>query len=460
MDKYYKSEKFKSKLKGYEDFLESGSLGSLDTDDLCEIAQYFYELKESDKSLQAINVALELYPGSVGPLAFRARYALFVNNDPAKADEFAEAIDDKTDPDYVLLKAEIMIFGNRSDDADRYLEDVYSQTADYDEHDDMPLDVALLFADYEEWDLSAKWLKRSDEVEENDYKYVNAEILISKEQYDAGEKIINELLDNDPYSSDYWNVIIKAKFLSGNFEDCITACDYAIAINPDDSAAIFNKGNSMYNLGNYSGAAKQFANYIKLVPKKDIGYLMLGVTQIAQSRFQEAEQSLLKALKANLHDVAYSWQNRADTYYHLSYIEDVLGHYDLAHQYLDKLEDVYKIYLIDDCEQLSKSLADLDCAHGLLYLEQEDIGNAIDWFGQAIIDSNESNDIYIKIAASAFECGYVRYSYNILHGLVTESKKEIDPLGFEYLAKCCKILGLKEEESWALEKAKKSVENK
>lgn len=455
MDSYYNSDKFKNKLHDYESYLEGSSLGLLDADDLSDIAQYYYEKNLSDKAFQAIDVALEFFPGSIGPLAFKARYALFKENNVDKAVSLANEIVDKEDPDYMLLKAEILLVDKGAEEADHYLEDFYDSFDGDDYHDDMPLDVAMLFADYEEWDFAEKWLMRSDETDEDDYKDVLSEVLIGKGKFSESEEIINDLIDRNPYSTDYWDLLAKEKYLSNNFTEAISACDYSLAINPDDSYAIINKANSMFNLGNYEEAKPLLRRYIQMEPNRDAGFLMLGLTCISLEEYQEARNYLSKALEVNENNVNSPWQNKSEILYQLAFVEDVLGHYSSSHHYLDLLEDLYKDYYIDDVKQLKSFLPDLDCAHGLLYLEEDNVSKAAEWFGQAVIDSDSSTEIYVKIAASAYECGYVKYSYNILHHLLTDETNE-SPLGYIYLAKCCKLLGYKKEEAWAIDKYSKN----
>ena len=149
MDNYYKTRKFKEVLRKYEDFLGNNDLGMLATEDFADVAQYYHEQHDDEKALEAVNKSLEVFPGSVAPLAFMSRYALLEEQNVKKADIIAEQINDKNDPDYFLLKAEIMIVDGRVDEADDYLEEAYIGFSDDDYYDDMPLDVASLFIDYQ-----------------------------------------------------------------------------------------------------------------------------------------------------------------------------------------------------------------------------------------------------------------------------------------------------------------------
>lgn len=455
MDNYYKSKKFKETLSRCEDFLSNKSTDIPDSDEFADVAQYYHNIKDDKKALSIIDAALEIYPGSVAPLSFKARYALLIEQDPKKADRFAEKISDKHDPDYVLLKAEIMVVQAKADEADKYLEQAYIDYYDDDYYDDMPLDVATLFADYEETDYANKWLMRSDETDEPEYLETKARIMISEGKDKESEEIINELINRDPYNPTYWNLMAASKMFEGDIHESITSSDYALAVNPDDPDAIYNKANGLLGLKNYEEAEKLFDKYIQLEPKKDLGYLMSAIAIVSQGRYQEALPRFKKALEINKKTKG-SWQTQAEIIYQMSFIENYLGHYNKVHDYLDQLSEIYEDNLNNDMDEMGMRLAEVDCAHGHIYLEEEKIGEAIDWFDQAVTDSGGATSIYVKIAASAYECGYVQYAYNILHELIYENRV-YDRFGMKYLALCCEELGKPEEKKWVEEKIGKNI---
>ena len=122
MDIYYHSEKFKQLLRKYEELQENNISEIPCAEDLTDVAEYFHMLGEEEKALEVADYATRMYPSAVSPLAFKARMALLVDNNPQKADEIAESIIDKNDVDFLYLKAEIMIASSRPDDADKYLQ--------------------------------------------------------------------------------------------------------------------------------------------------------------------------------------------------------------------------------------------------------------------------------------------------------------------------------------------------
>ena len=109
MDIYYQSDKFKQLLRRYEELQEDNISEFLDPEELTDVAEYYHYIGEDNKALEAVDYAIHMYPTATIPLSFKARLALFCNDDPQLADEIAEMIVDKTDLDYLYLKAEIIV---------------------------------------------------------------------------------------------------------------------------------------------------------------------------------------------------------------------------------------------------------------------------------------------------------------------------------------------------------------
>ena len=107
-EEYFNSEEFQEILENYEASINVGSNPFMDADDLVDLADYYSWQADDDKAEQAIDYALELYPGSTLPNVFKARKAL-AEEDYAQAEFYAGEIENHDDPDYHYLLAEIMI---------------------------------------------------------------------------------------------------------------------------------------------------------------------------------------------------------------------------------------------------------------------------------------------------------------------------------------------------------------
>ncbi len=154
-----------------------------------------------------------------------------------------------------------MIADNHVSKADHYLQEQYDNVIDEDDHEEFAIDAAALFADYEEIDYAEKWLNQSTMINEDEYKEIKVRILKGQGKYEASETLINELIDDNPYSCAYWNQLTQIQFLRNNVQGAITSSEYALAINPNDEEALLNKANGLFSLDNFVESLKYYQQY-------------------------------------------------------------------------------------------------------------------------------------------------------------------------------------------------------
>ena len=130
-------------LQQYEAVRSKGSFPFMDADDLTDIAEYYFYHGRTQESLETIDKTIDMFPGSLHPLAFRARYAILVNGNAQEAFAYAHQINDKGDLDYFYTIAEIFIADGKVLEAEKYLEEKEAEV-DEDDLEDYYLDVATL----------------------------------------------------------------------------------------------------------------------------------------------------------------------------------------------------------------------------------------------------------------------------------------------------------------------------
>ena len=428
-DQYYESKEFKDILRKYEDAHKTGESIYLDPDELTDIAEYYHILGNVNHAINVIEEAIGMFPGAVSPLAFRARIALLKENNPQKANKFAELIEDKTDLEYFYIKAEIMLVENKRVEADEYLEEQYEEMEDVDRAD-FVIDVATLFADYEMMDKAQKWLMRSDETEEPDYQELKGRIAMAKGNYEESERIFNKLIDQDPYSSPYWNHLASTQLMRNNIRDSIQSSEFSIAINPNDEEAILNKANGLLSLGNYEEAYKYFKRYAELCPNEESGQLYQGIAALNLGQLEKGIEHLKKAEQLLKQDSPAQYE----IYQELAFALSRKGELQEALDYANKLYHVAGNF--DKNEIL--------VLRGHLLMENGQMKEAQDCFSKAINDSNGSPKVFLRIAISTYDNGYYRSAYRMLKTLRRVTDADFNE-GYSYMALCCQALGLADE---------------
>lgn len=261
-NEYFQSNEFHDLLHHY---MESGlkHLVDFSSGDLTDLAEYFHSIGDMDQALKIVDAAIAIYPGAVGPLIFRARTSLVKEGNTKMASYYADLIDDKTDLDYYYIQAEIMLYNNEFEKANDYLLDKYEEVNEEDRQDYL-LDVATLFADYELWDYSDSWCRNYADKDESDYLELQGRMMSARQEYDEAEEVFNRLLDRNPFSTAYWNLLACTNFYAKDFQKCISSCDYALAIQPEDADALLTKANALFYIGNIEDAVANYVHYMKV----------------------------------------------------------------------------------------------------------------------------------------------------------------------------------------------------
>ncbi len=421
---YFKSKEFLAILQEYEDCEEKGMPCIISTDDYANITEYYHTKGLLDKACRAADEALRLYPGMAVPLSCRARLCLIMNNNIAEAEYYANQIEEIYDPEYIYIKAEIMIADNQAEKADEYLEEAVKET-DEEEHDDFCFDIACLFADYEHYDIAWKWIKRVVDVSDDDYLELYGRILIGTGKYAEGEKIFNNLLDKNPFSTIYWNNLATSQLKQNNIKDSIQSSEYSIALDPTDENALINKANGLYTLGNFEEALIYYHRYSTLLPDDDYGEMFQGICHLCLNQYEEALNHLLKAESNALP----SSPNLLDIYQEIAFTKSKLNDLQGAIQYLEKTDAL-------ECNH-----AEISVIKGHIYLEHGVSDMAQKYFDEAFMQSKSDPEIFFRIAVSFYDNNLFYQAiqmFQLLQSRVNWPELHI------YMAACYKELGMKE----------------
>ncbi len=426
-DNYFESKEFKENLSRYEEGNKNGIPAFLDSEVLTDIAEYYHSQGMSEEALMAADYALSLFQGATAPLVFKARMAMLQGADAVEADRIAEQIADKSDQDYYYIKGEIMVADGRPDAADFYFEDCEEGISD-EELPDYVLDVATIFADYEQMLYAHKWLLKSDETEHADYRELLGRIYMGTGRYEESEEIFNSLIDESPFNSVYWNLLASAQFLLNKYNDCITSSEYSIAINPKDEDALLNKANGLLNLENYEEALTYYRRYTECSQSKDIGELYQGVSLLNLDRIQEAIIHLQAAERC----LTPQSTCQVELCQEMAFAQSRLGHIEEALRYVDKTD----AFPCDHNEML--------VLRGHIVLECHRENEADYYFRQALKQSDYSPNILLRVAISLYDNHYASQSYHLLRTMI-EMVDDTWNSGYSYLAVCAKELGYQEE---------------
>ena len=428
-ENYFNSKEFRELLNNYEASIKVGEYPFMDADDLVDIADYYNHLDRTEEANEVIDYALQLYPGSTLPNVFKARQALMNDNYEA-AQHYSDCIESQDDPDYHYLQAEMLIAKHQIEEADRYLHD-YEKRIDPDEYQDFIKDCANLFFDYGENEKAYEWLMYSRGDDSEDFKELMGNLLIRIEQYEEAETYFKELIDRNPYSFTYWKTLAGIQLIREDYPNAITSSEYAIAINPTDPDALLTKGNALLNMENYKEAEVFFRRYAKSRPDDEAGFFYIGVCLVNQGKYQEALEALLQAEELGGPDSPICML----IYRELAFC------YSSLKQPQQALEQLNKIGKQSDDPNM------LSVIKGHILLENGQTEEAEKVWQEAMINSNCSAEIMLRIVVSLYDNRYVEACYEILKRVCEYYKDDEATIGhaYSYMALCTHDLGLREE---------------
>ncbi|MDO4160694.1 MAG: hypothetical protein Q4D41_09585 [Prevotellaceae bacterium] len=415
---YFNSKGFKLMLRDYEEAEKAGVPIILSSEDFNDIAEYYYDNGDVKHALKVIDNTIKLYPGVIGPLLFRARIELLDNNDIDKAKYYIEQIEDKTDLDYYYIVAEIMMNQGKFDEADYYLEECYAPL-EGDEKAYFEIDVATIFTEYNDIQKGTKWFKRCSNKDLIEYKELEAKITMASGDFQKSQTLFENLVEKDPFSSDYWSSLASSQFFNNNIEDSISSSEYSIAIDPSNTIALLNKANGLYGLGNYSEALKYYER-CNSISKRDFNvemliascYLSMEMFDKAEERFRKAE-CLVEPDDYRLVDMYKEW----------SYCLGRLGRVKEGIALLERTRDM-------DCDYdeilLYGGMLLMGCGY---YDEGKDL------LLQALCYTKNSPRTMHKISLTFYELGDMNLTYNLMTLLFKHYKDWHE--GYGCLASCC-----------------------
>lgn len=418
-DDFFDSNEFLEMLSTYEKADNSGLPVFLDAEELTDIADYYMTIGNETGAKKALDKALEMFPGAAAPLAFKAREALGCN-DIATAKLLASQITDKSEREYLFIKAEILIALDKVEKADAILEKHF-EAVDEEEMEDFILDVANIYLDYGVYDLSYAWLMHSNEPISPEYDELMARALIGIGNYDDGINIINRLIDGNPYSKKYWNALASAQFLAERYDEAVKSSEYTLAIDPNDAEGLLTKANCLHKIEDFTEALKYYNRYIES-PCADMGLgeLNIGMCLVSIGKYDEAISHLLKSLPES---------GSTPQQLHLIYQE-------LAFAYSAKKCYKEAIDYISKARKLNFDTTDLDILQGHILLENGHNEEAMQVFSKVIEKTDCEPHTFLRIIVSIYDNKYVEMAYNMLKKLLEYEGENID-CGYSYMALCC-----------------------
>lgn len=141
-------------------------------------------------------------------------------------------------------------------------------------------------------------------------------------------------------TKDDWLLQGVGKYKTGNYQEAIKDFDQAIALNPKNADAYYNRGLTYNSLKQYTQALKDYTRAIQLNPGNALVYFNRGVNYSALQQYDQALKDFNRGIQINPGN-ALAYFNRGVTYNSLKHYDLALKDYSQAIQINPELEIAY-----------------------------------------------------------------------------------------------------------------------
>lgn len=413
----------------FEEMYNAGGEVYMDAEELEDLAEYYIGRKEFRLALRVIQTGIEKFPfESVFKMLKAEVLATTINYRPA-----LELLDDillyePLNTDALSLKADVLLALGKFNEA---LECLYLSLPFTEETAPVKAAIyrSLLLAGKEEEArnfLTSAFDEEDDQELYNEFNYLFA----NPELEHFALSFYEWYTDQYPYKAQGWLGLGRAYAYHDNHTGCITACDYAIAIDKEERAAYFLRSQSAIELEQYEQAIEDLEYLIEKDGEDDFLYCRLASCYVEKDELGKARKYFRKALKIDSESID-AWYGLAMCYKQegkfkeaLHFVEKAisLDAYSIEYQ-MDKAEMLIGLGKFEDALQIYHTLTDESPADEEIWLNMATLHAEMGDFQEGLDVLYEALDYCPETAAISYRLA----SYHFMLGETLE--------GIEYLEK-------------------------
>ena len=288
-----------SLVQKYEQMCTSGKKIYFDPEEFALLAEHYNTLGDDDKSVSLIEEGLVMHPTNPELMLLKAKVLVF-GEKYEEAMEYMKNMADDNDVEVILLKIESFLHLNEMENAkklvDETLDDLANDESNKEEFYFFICELGYLYNDVDQFDNAILFL-----AESLTFEYTNPEVLVDlayayemKGDFEKAIEYNNKLLDLDPYSFDGWVNIGKLYSMCDQFNKALDAFDFALTIRENDLNVLKMKGLTLYLSGNPQEAIRLFENCLKEALRDETLYNSLLEAYEAMEQYDEMLKLLQK----------------------------------------------------------------------------------------------------------------------------------------------------------------------
>lgn len=426
-------EELRELLRHYENLRNGRNSMFLEEESFEKIIDYFDDLEDISKALEASDISLDYFPFSSSLLLRKADLLISARKyrDALEILERAELFD-ATDINLYILKTDAYLALDRQDKAVEILEEAITRY-EGEEKVELLFELADVYDDYEEFDKVFDCLKlvleEDPTSEEALYK-----ICFWTDFTGRNEESIRlhlSIIDEHPYSELAWFNLAAAYQGLKLYEKAIDAYQYALVIDEKFDYAYRNIGDAYIRMRKYKEAIEALEKVLELSKPEEVIYEAIGHCYDRMKNFAQARFHYRKASHLNPED-SKLYYKIACTYYN----EDQLA------PAVKQLETALKIH---------RHQPEYNLLMGECMLQQGQLKEAIQYFSTIVRLKPKKIAGWEALIRCLYYAGY--YTEARQQALVALEATNNKPIFIYYLSAITMAMGKPKEALLCLEKA-------
>jgi len=342
----------------FEANFENGNIVYLEEKTFFQLIGYYEEEREFEKALDVAMIAINQYKYRAEFHITVARLLLKVNalEECLKYLQIAESIA-PCESEIILLKVKALAISGEYDLAFIELDNLkaYALKGDMVDIHICESEIYAEMSQYPEMYDSLKKALLCEPKNEIALEKIWVATELSKKYIECG-KLMNELIDRDPYNSYAWYNLGHSYSFIGEYEKAIDAMEYSYIIEPNFENGYVDCAELCCQVKNFERAQTIYEEALQRFDGDDVDLLLkISECQLYLNKTEASKQNLYKAIKMDpYNDEIYyflaecfrkegKWYSSINAYHKAIEIEDSVGDYylGLAHAYV-AVEDYNK----------------------------------------------------------------------------------------------------------------------
>ncbi len=283
---YFDSPEFRGLLKKYEQALSLNATPYFGLDEFADLMSYYLFLENSEKAAEVLDISQRTHPGAPENIKMEIKM-LLCNGEPEKALKKFSTLGYFNDEETMLLQAEILLalkdFKHAREIALAILQKASAEQDSIYDALEILLDCGFAM---EALIICEKALKAAPH--KKNLTEVKAECLIEMQRTDEAIDIYNTLLDEDPYSTIYWEQMGHIHYMVKKFGKALDCFEYESTINEGIEYSRMMQAYCYYFVGDYDSASEIFTSFEGMYPKSIIPFFYNALIKYHKREEREA----------------------------------------------------------------------------------------------------------------------------------------------------------------------------